>query len=111
MVFSAAAPSAIGNFDFIHVSEEKSLTVSISKNSPPMAAIADDSLPNIVMEPLKEMQGGRRTRILVSGVHAWPRLKKVSDAFEKQRIRQLQIMRLTVSPVPQIPPPVPKRNK
>ncbi len=82
----------MGNFDFVHISEDNSLTITISKNSPPLAAISDEELPQVNIEPANEMTLGKNTRVLLAGQKSfWPELKKVSDNFSREQIRKVKL--------------------
>jgi hypothetical protein len=87
LALTCAFPVRTGGYDFRHISVDEGLTLTISRNSPPMAAINDERLPIVPTEPALDLTPGPDTKIIGAGQPAWPHLKKFSQYFERKYLK------------------------
>jgi len=76
----------------VHIQEKDALRISISKNSPPIAAISDEVLGQVTFEPVEDVVVDKNSvQMIVGKNNYWPQLKKYSDNFEKEQIKQIEL--------------------
>jgi hypothetical protein len=91
VAFSLAIPTKTGNFEFRHFASNESLTLSVSRNAPPMAIIEDERLHAVVTEPVQEIKRTKGSIIIGAGTPAWNHLQYYARVFEKKRAKKLHI--------------------
>ncbi|MBK9293736.1 MAG: hypothetical protein IPM57_04710 [Oligoflexia bacterium] len=90
---SLVAPTTITGPTFLRIQEKDALRITISKNSPPLAALSDEVLAQVSIEPVEEIKIDKNSvEISVGNKNYWPTLKKYSDEFEKEQKRRIEII-------------------
>jgi hypothetical protein len=86
-VFTFSIPAKTANYNFRHFSDDEGMTVSFSRNSPPLAALEDERLPIIKTEPVNQMIVPRHAKVIGAfTVAPYQRLQKYALAYEKRHL-------------------------
>lgn len=90
VVLGLTVPEKTGSFEFRHFDEGNTISIKFSKSAPPIAALEDERLPRIVLEPkVTHPKNSKAVKLVAGKKSAWPRLKKYSRTFNRRYPRLL----------------------